>query len=103
MYLAMPNTFIRKVSSLARKRGKIRAENASEHPLARAIVAGAQSQSISLPPQESFQAIPGGGVAARIEEHDLVIGTRKLLLERGILLDEVEGSPMCKLMFLLRP
>ncbi|MGH2517934.1 MAG: heavy metal translocating P-type ATPase [Ktedonobacterales bacterium] len=65
------------------------AENASEHPLARAVVAGAQSHSGEVSggrplPVESFAAIPGGGVAARVAGREVLIGTRKLLGEHGI-------------------
>lgn len=61
------------------------AESASEHPLARAIVEGAQKRGI-IPSGavESFQAIPGGGVAARVEGQDILLGAPKLLAERGI-------------------
>ena len=60
------------------------AESASEHPLARAIVAGAQARGIvPAAPVERFAAVPGGGIEARIAEHDLWIGTRKLMAGRG--------------------
>jgi Cu+-exporting ATPase len=60
------------------------AESASEHPLARAIVAGAQARGISpATPVERFAAVPGGGIEARIAGHDLWIGTRKLMAGRG--------------------
>ncbi|WIG58128.1 MAG: P-type ATPase [Ktedonobacterales bacterium] len=69
------------------------AENASEHPLARAIVAGAEARGMSLTSAvESFSAIPGGGVAARIAGHDVLIGTRKLLAGRGIDAAPVEST-----------
>ncbi|MGO8947283.1 MAG: heavy metal translocating P-type ATPase [Ktedonobacterales bacterium] len=65
------------------------AESVSEHPLARAIVEGALTRGIQLPPghagsPETFDAIPGGGIAARVDGHDLLIGTRALLAGRGI-------------------
>ncbi|MBF6591962.1 MAG: copper-translocating P-type ATPase, partial [Ktedonobacterales bacterium] len=61
------------------------AEAASEHPLARAIVGGAQARSIEpAAPVERFSAIPGGGVAARVDGHDLLLGTRRLLEAQGI-------------------
>jgi Cu+-exporting ATPase len=61
------------------------AESASEHPLARAVVEGARARgSEPVAPVERFDAIPGGGVTARVGEHTVVIGTRRLLDERGI-------------------
>src|SRR5262249_43454992 len=60
-------------------------EAASEHPLARAIVAGAHARGMEpMGPVEAFAAVPGGGVAARIAGHEVLIGTRRLLRERGI-------------------
>ncbi len=61
------------------------AEGASEHPLARAIVAGIAARGISpAGPVSGFQAIPGGGVSATVDGKPVLIGTRKLLSERGV-------------------
>ena len=68
------------------------AENASEHPLARAIVAGAQARGISVPTATDFAAIPGGGVRAIVEGHALFIGTRKLLGAQGIASGTLEDA-----------
>jgi Cu+-exporting ATPase len=42
------------------------AESASEHPLARAIVAAARERGLTLPAAEDFAAEPGMGVTARV-------------------------------------
>ncbi|QRG67197.1 heavy metal translocating P-type ATPase [Brevibacillus choshinensis] len=55
------------------------AEKNSEHPLAEAIVAGIQAKGISLPTAQSFEAIPGFGIKAVVEGHELLIGTRRLM------------------------
>ncbi|HEX8730404.1 MAG TPA: heavy metal translocating P-type ATPase [Ktedonobacterales bacterium] len=61
------------------------AESASEHPLARAIVEGAERRGLTPEPQvEGFRAIPGGGVEARVAGQRVLIGSRRLLLERGV-------------------
>ncbi len=60
------------------------AENASEHPLARAIVAGARERAVAVPAASDFAAIPGGGVRATIEGQAVLIGTRTLLTAQGI-------------------
>ncbi|MGZ3679890.1 MAG: copper-translocating P-type ATPase, partial [Ktedonobacterales bacterium] len=63
------------------------AENASEHPLGRAIVQGAQSRGVvpsSLAPIETFEAVPGGGLVARVAARNVLIGTRKLLSDNGV-------------------
>ena len=66
------------------------AESVSEHPLARAVIAGAESRGIPVPSgrqgsPESFAAVPGGGIVARVDGHDVVIGTPRLLAERGVI------------------
>ena len=60
------------------------AEQFSEHPLARAIVAGAVEQSIELPPTSDFAAIPGGGVQALVAGQTILLGTRALLRNQGV-------------------
>ena len=61
------------------------AEAASEHPLARAIVEGAERRELALESQvDGFHAIPGGGVEARVVGQRVLIGSRRLLRERGV-------------------
>lgn len=55
-------------------------ENASEHPLARAIVTRARAEELDLStPLSWFSAIPGGGVSAIVEDKRLVVGNGRLL------------------------
>ncbi|MCX4608955.1 MULTISPECIES: cation-translocating P-type ATPase [Streptomyces] len=49
-------------------------EHASEHPVARAIAAGAQERTGDLPPVEHFENVPGLGVRGRVEGHDIQVG-----------------------------
>jgi Cu+-exporting ATPase len=49
-------------------------ENASEHPIARAVAAAARSEVGALPHVESFVNRPGVGVAGRVEGHDVEVG-----------------------------
>jgi P-type Cu+ transporter len=58
------------------------AQSGSEHPLARAILAAAQS--MDLGPVANFQSLPGRGLTARVEGRDLLIGSPRLMTERGI-------------------
>ncbi len=58
-------------------------ESASEHPLARAVVAAAEAEQLLLPEAKDLQAIPGKGVVARVEGHDVVIGSPRFIEERG--------------------
>jgi Cu+-exporting ATPase len=63
-------------------------EKKSEHPLAEAIVRYGDENQAANYLVENFEAIPGKGVQGIIQGVQYMIGTRKLLLERGI---EIEG------------
>ena len=67
-------------------------ERASEHPLARAIVAEAEARGTVLPAATEFAAIPGGGVRTQVEDHTLLIGTRMLLGAHGIICAGLEDA-----------
>jgi heavy metal translocating P-type ATPase len=60
------------------------AESSSEHPLAQAIVEAAFERGATPPGVESFEALPGRGVAARISGHELLVGNPRFLADRGI-------------------
>jgi Cd2+/Zn2+-exporting ATPase len=67
------------------------AEKFSEHPLGRATVQAAASQNLPLCDPESFKALPGMGVNARVEETDIFLGRLNTLMDEGILVSkEVE-------------
>jgi len=58
-------------------------EHASEHPIARAIAAGAAERVGALPAVEGFRSHAGLGVEGRVEGRDLLAGRPSLLAERG--------------------
>ena len=60
------------------------AESDSEHPLARAIVAGARERGLELARPARFEALGGRGLVAEVAGQELVAGTRALLAERGV-------------------
>ncbi|MDR1496047.1 MAG: cadmium-translocating P-type ATPase [Clostridiales Family XIII bacterium] len=60
------------------------AERGSEHPLGRAIVNEAEEKDLSLPAAESFVALAGRGIEARIGDVTVLAGNRKLMAERNI-------------------
>ena len=60
------------------------AEKQSEHPLAKAIVQGIQSKGVYLKTVTDFEALPGYGVRAIIDQKVVLIGTRKLMVENEI-------------------
>jgi Cu+-exporting ATPase len=59
-------------------------EQASEHPLAAAIVAGARERALSLPQVSSFEALTGRGVSGTVEGRAVLLGTQHLLTESGV-------------------
>lgn len=62
----------------------VSAEKASEHPLAEAIVEYGENRKIEILPIEKFSAIPGHGIAAKLNGERVVVGTRKLMTKEGI-------------------
>ncbi len=60
------------------------AERSSEHPLARAILAGAEERGLAVPEASEFESVTGQGLRASVEGHALLAGTRHLLGEAGI-------------------
>ncbi len=49
-------------------------EHASEHPVARAVAAGAAERVGALPEAECFENVPGRGVRGRVEGHEVAVG-----------------------------
>jgi Cu+-exporting ATPase len=49
-------------------------ERSSEHPLAAAIVRGAESRQLAIPTAAGFRSTTGGGVAASVEGRTILIG-----------------------------
>ncbi|MEU9732129.1 heavy metal translocating P-type ATPase [Streptomyces sp. NPDC048002] len=49
-------------------------EHASEHPVARAVAAGAEERAGRLPRAEDFENVPGRGVRGRVEGHEVAVG-----------------------------
>jgi Cu+-exporting ATPase len=59
-------------------------ERASEHPLAEAIVRGAEEKGITLVKAENFQSITGKGVTGDVDGHSVAAGNVQLLEILGI-------------------
>ncbi|HEX6988034.1 MAG TPA: heavy metal translocating P-type ATPase, partial [Bacillota bacterium] len=60
------------------------AERPSEHPLAQAVVDGAEARGLTPPEPERFRALPGRGVEAMVEGRRVLVGNRSLLQAEGI-------------------
>lgn len=59
-------------------------ERGSEHPLASAIVAGAEQRQVALRETEAFESVTGKGVVGRVEGHEVALGNAALMDERGV-------------------
>jgi len=60
------------------------AEESSEHPLAQAIVRGAQHRGIGLTKTESFRSLPGEGILVDVAGKRVALGNRRLMKDQGI-------------------
>ena len=61
-------------------------ERASEHPLAAAIVSGAQERMVTLANAEDFRSVTGKGVLGRVDGHDVALGNRRLMEDLSVAL-----------------
>jgi Cu+-exporting ATPase len=59
-------------------------EKVSEHPLAEAIVSAAEQSDLPLEPAEKFNAIAGHGAEAQVGGRTVLLGSHKLMTDRGI-------------------
>jgi Cu+-exporting ATPase len=66
------------------------AEKGSEHPLGEAIVKRASDEGLEIKATDSFNAIPGHGIEAKIAGTDLLLGNLKLMRDRRISLDGLD-------------
>jgi Cu+-exporting ATPase len=69
------NTLLRLAASL---------ERGSEHPLANAIVAGAEERGIELITASAFESLTGRGVTGEVDGHKVSLGNPALMEELGI-------------------
>ncbi|WP_262696073.1 heavy metal translocating P-type ATPase [Kordiimonas aquimaris] len=59
-------------------------EKGSEHPLAEAIVAGAEERTIDIVQTDEFEAVTGMGVKGVVDGKPVALGNAKLLAELGL-------------------
>ncbi len=59
-------------------------ERGSEHPLASAIVRGAEARGVAATASEGFESLTGLGVRARVDGVTAILGNRKLMEDSGI-------------------
>jgi Cu+-exporting ATPase len=67
-------------------------ERGSEHPLAEAIVEGAQERGIDLPASSNFESQTGKGVTGSVEDRQVALGNSTLMGEVGVDPSGLESS-----------
>jgi Cu+-exporting ATPase len=67
-------------------------EQASEHPLAAAVVAAARERGLSVPTPGNFESFTGLGVAGNVEGRDVALGNAGLMEARGVLLGSLAAD-----------
>ncbi len=60
------------------------AERSSEHPLAQAIVNGAESRGLHLSDASDFESVTGKGIRVSVNGRHLLVGNRRLLADAGL-------------------
>src|SRR5207244_11945454 len=60
------------------------AESGSEHPLGVAMVRSARERNLPLDSPETFEAIPGLGIRAKVFGHPILLGNRGLMAMAGV-------------------
>jgi P-type Cu+ transporter len=68
------------------------AEQGSEHPLGRAIVARGAALDLALGTPANFRALGGRGIVATVDGERVLVGTRRLMGEEGVEVSELESA-----------
>ena len=68
------------------------AERGSEHPLGEAVVDAAVDKGIAVDEPDSFKAIAGHGIVASVGEREVIVGSPRLFVERGLAIDDLQGD-----------
>lgn len=67
-------------------------EQASEHPLAHAILMGAKERGVDVPRAAEFESITGKGIRGVVEGHSVLLGNRALLKQFKIPVEELSAK-----------
>jgi P-type Cu+ transporter len=65
-------------------------ENASEHPLAEALVRAAREKSLPVGSAENFQSVTGEGVRGHVGGREILVGNSRLLERAGVSTDTLQ-------------
>lgn len=72
-------------------------EQNSNHPVARAIVARAQEQGVSIPATDAFETVRGKGVIATIGGRLIALGNRAMLADMNVALNREAEAAVARL------
>ncbi|MGY1833113.1 heavy metal translocating P-type ATPase [Geodermatophilus sp. SYSU D01180] len=72
------------------------AETGSEHPVGEAIVAAADARGLTLPALRSFDAVPGHGIDAVVDDRHVLVGNAALMAARGIDVTALDATAACE-------
>jgi len=64
-------------------------ERASEHPLAKAVVAAAIGRALDVPSVDGFSSLAGRGVRGRVEGKQLLAGNAAFVMGEGVAIDDL--------------
>ena len=97
--LTQGNTKVTDVVSLGLPESRVlalaaSAEQDSEHPLARAVVAEARERGLALEPVSRFQALPGHGVLTQVNGYEVTLGNLALMKDQGTPVDGLEAEAL---------
>jgi len=67
-------------------------ERASEHPLAAAIVSGAEKRELTLQETKGFTAVTGKGVQAVVAKYFVLLGNANLMLDNDVQIEQVSAQ-----------
>ncbi|GAA3977106.1 heavy metal translocating P-type ATPase [Allohahella marinimesophila] len=67
-------------------------ENASEHPLAKAVVDGARNKGLPVAEVTEFRSVTARGVEGIVDGRKILIGNRRLLSESGIAVEALDEA-----------
>ena len=65
-------------------------EAGSEHPLGESIVRKAEAEDLTVEEITDFNAVTGKGVRAKVDKKEVLVGSRRLLTEAGIEVENLE-------------
>tara|TARA_B100000614_G_C14548337_1_gene492948 strand:- start:15 stop:2285 length:2271 start_codon:yes stop_codon:yes gene_type:complete len=68
------------------------AESGSEHPLGQAFVKLAKEEGIEIAQPQEFKAVRGKGVRAVVEGKEILVGSRKLMGEAGVVIESAADT-----------